>query len=165
MQPKPQRPVVACLLPELGEMQQHEPLVVGRPTACGSYPSGHGEDMHRFRGNVRLEVFEGEDDHVHLLVCHPPKVALSRLVNSLKGASLRLIRTEKFPEVTRHLWGEQFWLPSCCMVSCGGAPLEIIKKHAEQQREICRAAAGARSEEQRQVRKRFDPGPKDGGSR
>ena len=81
-----------------------------------------------------LEVFDGEDDHVHLLVCHPPKVALSRLVNSLKWASLRLIRTAKFPEVTRHLWGDHFWSPSYCVVSCGGAPLEIIKKYVEQQR-------------------------------
>src|SRR2546421_11107968 len=31
----------------------------------------------------------GEDDHVHLLVEYPPKVALSILVNSLKGVSSR----------------------------------------------------------------------------
>jgi putative transposase len=35
---------------------------------------------------------DGEDDHVHLLVHYPPKVALSRLVNSLKGVSSRLLR-------------------------------------------------------------------------
>lgn len=33
---------------------------------------------------------DGEDDHVHLLVTYPPKVALSKLVNSLKGVSSRL---------------------------------------------------------------------------
>ena len=32
----------------------------------------------------------GEDDHVHLLIVYPPKVALSKLVNSLKGVSSRL---------------------------------------------------------------------------
>jgi putative transposase len=81
-----------------------------------------------------LEAFDGEDDHVHLLVCYPPKVALSTLVNSLKGASSRLIRKETFPEVTCHLWGDHFWSPSYCVVSCGGAPLDIIKKYVEQQR-------------------------------
>ena len=81
-----------------------------------------------------LEAFDGEDDHVHLLVCYPPKVALSTLVNSLKGASSRLIRKEKFPEVTCHLWGDHFWSPSYCVVSCGDAPLDIIKQYVEQQR-------------------------------
>ena len=83
---------------------------------------------------ARLEAFDGEDDHVHLLVCYPPKVALSTLVNSLKGASSRLIRKENFPEVTRHLWGDHFWSPSYCVVSCGDAPLDIIKQYVEQQR-------------------------------
>lgn len=34
----------------------------------------------------------GDDDHVHLLVVYPPKVALSKLVNSLMGVSSRLLR-------------------------------------------------------------------------
>jgi len=34
---------------------------------------------------AQLVEFDGEDDHVHLLVNYPPKVALSALVNSLKG--------------------------------------------------------------------------------
>ena len=35
---------------------------------------------------VDLREFNGESDHVHLLVHYPPKVRLSELVNSLKGA-------------------------------------------------------------------------------
>ena len=81
-----------------------------------------------------LEAFDREDDHVHLPVCYPPKVALSTLVNRLKGASSRVIRRENFPEVARHLCGEHFWSPSYCVASCGGAPLEIIKRCVEQQR-------------------------------
>ena len=81
-----------------------------------------------------VEASVGEDDHVSLLVCRPPEAALSRMVDSLKGASSRVIRKEKFPEVTRHLWGEHFWSPSDCVVSCVGTPLEIIKKYVEQQR-------------------------------
>ena len=34
---------------------------------------------------AQLIEMDGEDDHVHLLVEYPPKVAVSRLVNSLKG--------------------------------------------------------------------------------
>ena len=40
---------------------------------------------------------DGEDDHVHLLVEYPPKVAVSSLVNSLKGVSSRLLRQQKTP--------------------------------------------------------------------
>ena len=35
---------------------------------------------------VELAEFNGEADHVHLLVNFPPKVALSKLVNSLKAS-------------------------------------------------------------------------------
>lgn len=39
---------------------------------------------------AELVEFDGEDDHVHLLVNYPPKVAVSVLVNSLKGVSSRI---------------------------------------------------------------------------
>ena len=76
-----------------------------------------------------------EEDHVHLLVGYPPKVALSRLINSLKGVSSRLLRAKKYEEVEKKLWGKHFWSPSYCAVSCGGAPLEVLKRYIENQRE------------------------------
>ena len=75
-----------------------------------------------------------EGDHVHLLIEYPPKVALSTLVNSLKGVSSRRLRALKLPEVVAKLWGEHFWSPNYCAVSCGGAPLNIIKRYIEGQR-------------------------------
>ena len=77
-----------------------------------------------------------EPDHVHLLVGYPPKVSLSRLVNSLKGVSARRLRAANLPEVRNKLWGDHFWSPSYCAVSCGGAPLETIKRYIEQQRGV-----------------------------
>ena len=44
----------------------------------------------------QLVEFNGETEHVHLLVNFPPTVALSRLVNSLKGVTSRQLRQE-FP--------------------------------------------------------------------
>lgn len=81
-----------------------------------------------------LIEFDGEDDHVHLLVKYPTKVALSKLVNSLKGASSRVIRKMEFPEVQKALWGRAFWSSSYCAVSCGGAPLETVKQYIQNQR-------------------------------
>jgi putative transposase len=75
-----------------------------------------------------------ESDHAHLLVAYPPKVSLSALVNSLKGVSARRLRAAHLPEVERKMWGDHFWSPSYCAVSCGGAPLEIVKRYVEAQR-------------------------------
>jgi putative transposase len=80
-----------------------------------------------------LQEANYEPDHVHLLVAYPPKVALSTLVNSLKGVSARRIRAAKLPEADRKLWGEHFWSPSYCAVSCGGAPLDIVKQYIRAQ--------------------------------
>ena len=61
------------------------------------------EDLHGIFASVchdfeaTLVEFDGEDDHVHLLVHYPPKVSVSALVNSLKGVSSRLIRKKKYP--------------------------------------------------------------------
>lgn len=43
--------------------------------------------------------------HVHLLVVYPPKVAICSLVNSLKGASSRLLRMKEYPSIIGQLWG------------------------------------------------------------
>lgn len=53
--------------------------------------------------DCRLEEFNGETDHVHLLVSFPPTVELSRLVNSLKGVSSRYLRRD-YPELAQHYW-------------------------------------------------------------
>ena len=79
-----------------------------------------------------LEEFEGERDHVHLLITYPPKVSISKLVNSLKGVSSRRLRQE-FPQIKQYYWKGQFWSPSYFAGSCGGAPLEVIQKYIENQ--------------------------------
>ena len=81
---------------------------------------------------AELRAFEGERDHVHLLVVYPPKVAVSRLVNSLKGASSRLLRKDQ-PLVKKHYWKGVLWSPSYFAASCGGAPLDIVKAYIESQ--------------------------------
>ncbi|VWX29394.1 hypothetical protein ENHY17A_100287 [Moraxellaceae bacterium 17A] len=72
-------------------------------------------------------------DHVHLLVVYPPKVAISSLVNSLKGVSSRLLRKKEYPSIKQQLRGDALWSPSYFAGSCGGAPIEIIRQYIEQQ--------------------------------
>ena len=84
---------------------------------------------------AELVEFEGEDDHVHLLVNYPPKVSVSRLVNSLKGVSSRLIRKKHYPSIRRKLWGNALWSPSYFAGSCGGAPIAVLRQYIQQQQE------------------------------
>lgn len=81
----------------------------------------------------KLVEFEGEGDHVHLLVEYPPKVAISKLVNSLKGVSSRLIKNRGYPSIQKALWGENLWSPSYFAGACGGAPLTVIRQYIERQ--------------------------------
>jgi len=76
----------------------------------------------------------GEDDHVHLLVEYPPKVALSHLVNSLKGVSSRRLR-QQHPDIVGRYYKGVLWSPSYFAASCGGAPLLIIRQYIEEQRQ------------------------------
>ncbi|MFE7618417.1 IS200/IS605 family transposase [Streptomyces sp. NPDC057496] len=80
-----------------------------------------------------LVEFNGENNHVHLLVNSPPKVALSKLVNSLKGVSSRRLRQE-FPDLVRHHWpAQRLWSGSYFAGSAGGAPLSTVHQYIEQQ--------------------------------
>ena len=67
--------------------------------------------MRKACGDVGAELreFNGEDDHVHLLVEYPPKVAVSALVNSFKGVSARKLRSEFTGRVNRHIMHGHFW--------------------------------------------------------
>jgi putative transposase len=82
---------------------------------------------------TELVEFNGEANHVHLLVNFPPKVAISKLVNSLKGVSSRRLRQE-FPDLVRHYWrAQRLWSGSYFAGSVGGAPLSIVRQYIEQQ--------------------------------
>ncbi len=83
---------------------------------------------------VDLVEFNGEDDHVHLLVHFPPTVALSKLVNSLKGVSSRRLRQHHPARVHKYLWGNHFWSRSYYVGTAGGSPLTVIEQYIDGQR-------------------------------
>ncbi len=86
--------------------------------------------------DAELVELNGERDHVHLLINYPPTCMISKLVNSLKGASSRLVRKWNDPYIQKALWGKSFWSPSYFAASCGGASIDVIKKYIEQQQVI-----------------------------
>lgn len=77
--------------------------------------------------------FNGEPDHVHLLIALNPKVDPSKLVNNLKTVTSRIIRKEFSDHVKKFYWKPVFWNRSYCIITCGGAPLTVLKQYIENQ--------------------------------
>lgn len=84
--------------------------------------------------DCELIEFNGEDDHIHMMINVHPKLAISNLVGKLKGKTSYFMRKYYNYHVKQYLWGNRFWSPSYCIVSCGGAPLNLVKQYIENQR-------------------------------
>jgi putative transposase len=82
---------------------------------------------------AQLPEFNGDTDHVHLLVHDPPSLALSVLVNPPNGVWARRLHQRYPRHAGKYLWGNHFWSPSSFAASCAGAPLAIIKQYIDQQ--------------------------------
>ena len=81
----------------------------------------------------RLLEFNGEADHIHLLLELPPTVVLADFVNALKTGTSRRLRNE-FKEHLASVYKKPvLWSRSYCILTCGGAPLEIIQQYIQQQ--------------------------------
>lgn len=84
--------------------------------------------------NIALQEWNHDTDHVHILFKGQPNSELSKFINSYKSASSRLIKKE-YPKIKDKLWKGAFWSKSFCLLTTGGAPIEVIKKYIEKQSE------------------------------
>ena len=80
--------------------------------------------------NITLEEWNHEKDHVHILFRAHPNTEISKFINAYKSASSRLLKKE-FPQIRQKLWKERFWSQSFCLLTTGGAPIEVLKKYIE----------------------------------
>ena len=84
-----------------------------------------------------LVEFNGESDHVHILLDFHPKNSIAAVVGSLKSSTARMLKKEFPEEVKKHYWGKvSFWSNSYYVASCGGAPIEALKKYIQNQKPI-----------------------------
>jgi putative transposase len=84
------------------------------------------------KGAWLVEV-EVKPDHVHLLVEVDPQLGVHRLVKAIKGRSSRVLR-EEFPALKSRL--PTLWTNSYFVATVGGAPLEVVKKYVENQKNV-----------------------------
>ncbi len=84
--------------------------------------------------DCQLVEFNGESDHVHLLVEFKPDVQLSKLIANLKTVSSRLIRKEYPEKSLKYFYGKPyFWTGAYFIASCGGVTVEQLKAYVENQ--------------------------------
>lgn len=82
--------------------------------------------------NISLQEWNHDIDHVHILFKAQPNTELSKFINAYKSASSRLIKKE-FPATRKKLWKEYFWSRSFCLLTTGGAPIEVVRRYIESQ--------------------------------
>ena len=83
---------------------------------------------------ITLEEWNHDVDHVHVMFRAQPKSELSKFINAYKSASSRLLKKE-YPQIRERLWKEAFWSQSFCLLTAGGAPIDVIRNYIETQGE------------------------------
>lgn len=82
--------------------------------------------------NINLQVIGHEQDHVHILFTASPTTQLSKFINVFKSSSSRILK-QNHPEIKKKLWKEYLWSKSYCLITTGGATIEVIEKYIESQ--------------------------------
>lgn len=81
---------------------------------------------------ITLDEWNHDEDHVHVMFRAQPKSEISKFINAYKSAGSRIIKKE-YPEIREKLWKECFWSQSFCLLTAGGAPIEVIRQYIESQ--------------------------------
>lgn len=82
----------------------------------------------------QLLEFNGESDHVHLLVTFRPEIALSNLVANLKATSSKQLWLKHPEHLEKIYYGKRvLWTGSYFVASCGGVTIEQLKKYVQSQ--------------------------------
>ena len=71
-------------------------------------------------------------DHVHMFVSYRPQMALSKLVQYLKGTSSRIM-LEEFAHLRKQFWGRHFWGRGYMAISSGNITDEVIQQYIDEQ--------------------------------
>lgn len=83
---------------------------------------------------IKLEEWNHDIDHIHILFTAEPTTNISKFINAYKSASSRMIK-KAYPEIKDKLWEEAFWSKSYCLLTSGGATIEVIREYIKSQGE------------------------------
>ncbi len=104
-------------------------------------PVLHGDVAIRLRELIReicksmdVEIIKGHvsKDHLHISVSCPPNLAVSKLMQSLKGKTARKLLSE-YRSLSREFWGRHLWARGYFVASSGNVTDEVIAQYIEMQ--------------------------------
>ena len=79
--------------------------------------------------DIEIDTMEIAKDHIHLIVCFPPRESIARVVGKFKSISASIIFREH-PDVKRELWGGHFWQVGYFARTVGDADTaEVIRRY------------------------------------
>lgn len=81
----------------------------------------------------KLIEFNGESDHVHLLISYPPHKLLSSLIANMKATASKTMWREFESNMSKVYWKKVLWTGSYFVASCGGVTLEQLKVYVQNQ--------------------------------
>jgi putative transposase len=81
----------------------------------------------------KIVEFNGESDHVHLLLSYPPHKLLSNLIANLKATASKTLWREFEPTLSKIYTKRVFWTGSYFVASCGGVTIEQLKVYVQNQ--------------------------------
>lgn len=83
--------------------------------------------------NCKIIEYNGEADHIHLLVSIKPDKRISDLIGNLKSSSCKNLWRD-YPELQNTFWKKKvLWTPSYFVASCGGVTIEQLEKYIQSQ--------------------------------
>jgi putative transposase len=81
----------------------------------------------------KIIEYNGEADHIHLLVSIKPDKRISDLIGNLKSSSCKNLWRD-YPELSQTYWAKKvLWTPSYFVASCGGVTIEQLEKYIQSQ--------------------------------
>jgi putative transposase len=86
----------------------------------------------RTDSETELAESNGQSNHIHLFVNFPPKAALPKPVNPLKGAFSRRMQQE-LPDLHRHHWKANRLRSGSYFAGPAGDPISVLRHYTEQQ--------------------------------
>jgi len=79
-----------------------------------------------------VDIIRGvlSNDHVHMFVSVPPKLAISDLMRLMKGRSSHKVQRE-FPQLKKRYWGKHFWGRGYFSTTNGAITEDVVLQYLE----------------------------------
>jgi len=89
------------------------------------------KEIRRHYPEIEIKEMNHNEDHVHLLISVPPKMAVGAAIRLIKSNTARAMK-QKFPFLREVYWGAGFWSDGY-FVSTVGLQESTIRKYIQKQ--------------------------------